>query len=304
MGILNLDFLTLSESMTRIRFKLQMKVINSQLIKIKLSARPVDANKGTFGKALIIGGSKNYPGAAILSVLACARSGAGLVTLATTPEVYKVAVPKIPFATFLNFSEIAENIETYDSVLVGPGLGQSQKVRNLIHQLIRSDKLKGEKLILDADALNILSEEADWYKILKADAMLTPHPGEMARLTGLSVEEIQANREETALKFSRLWGKLIILKGAKTIIAEPKGEIYEASFANPLLATAGTGDVLAGIITGLLAQGLNLIDGAIAGVYLHGMCAEILKEKFEERGMVATDLIEALPGVFRNLISS
>jgi ADP-dependent NAD(P)H-hydrate dehydratase / NAD(P)H-hydrate epimerase len=264
----------------------------------KLSKRPGDANKGTFGKALIIAGSKNYPGAAILSVLACARSGVGLVTLATIPEVYKVAVPKIPFATFLEFSEIEKNWKKYDSVLIGPGLGQSDDMRLMIKQSLPKDK----KIVLDADALNILSEDEDWYKTLRVDAILTPHPGEMSRLTKLSINEIQTNRGKVALDFAKKWKKTIVLKGAETVIANPEGKIYKASFANPLLATAGTGDILSGIITGLLAQGLDLTDAAIAGVFIHGTAAEKLKEKFGDRGMTAIDLVEKLPEVFKEIL--
>lgn len=273
--------------------------LNFELIKNKLSKRPVDANKGTFGKALIVAGSKNYPGAAILSSLACARSGVGLITVSTDRNTYKVIVPKIPFATFLDFSEVEENLEKYDSILIGPGLGKSETVKSLIKQLIFSDKLKQIKVILDADALNIISEIKDWFEVLKSDDILTPHPGEMARLTKLSIDEIQNNRHEIALKFSTVWNKTIILKGAQTVIATPQGEIFTSEFSNPLLATAGTGDVLAGIITGLLAQGLNLIDAANLGVYIHGLAADILREEFDDRGMIATDLIEKLPEVFK-----
>lgn len=267
----------------------------------KLPDRPKDANKGTFGSALIIAGSKNYPGAAILSCFSCARSGAGLVTLATITEVYKVAVPKIPFATFLDFTEVEENLEKYDAILIGPGLSKNEDSRLMIKDFIGFSKLEGKKIILDADALNIFSEMGDWHKKLSTNAILTPHPGEMSRLTGLSIDKIQKKRKEIALKFAKKWSKTIILKGAETIIASPKGDLYTSPFSNPLLATAGTGDVLAGIITGLLAQGLSLIDASITGVYIHGIAAEKLKEKFGDRGMVATDLIEILPEIFKQL---
>lgn len=275
--------------------------LDFELIKNKLPKRPVNSNKGTFGSALIIAGSKNYPGAAILSVLASFRSGAGFATLATGENVYKVVVPKIPFATFLDFSEIEENLEKYDSVLIGPGLGKSETAVTLVKELINSSNLKNKKIILDADALNILSEIKDWFEILDIDAILTPHPGEMARLTGLSIQEIQNNRQKIALKFSKLWNKTIILKGAETVITTPKGETFTAEFANPLLATAGTGDVLSGIVVSLLSQGLSLIDAAIVGVYIHGIAAKDLKNKFGDRGMTALDLVEEIPNIFTKL---
>lgn len=179
------------------------------LVKSKLPKRPRDANKGAFGKALIIAGSKNYPGAAILSCLACARSGAGLITLAAPKDVYEVVVPKIPFATFLDFSEINDNLEKYDSVLIGPGLGQSEEVKKLIHELIKSEIFKKKKIVIDADGLNILSETKSWFNVFNSDAILTPHPGEMSRLTGLSINEIQMNRQEIASKFSKEWNSTL-----------------------------------------------------------------------------------------------
>src|SRR3989344_2098182 len=183
--------------------------ITKGLVLSKLPERPANANKGTFGSALIVAGSKNFPGAAILSCLACARVGVGLVTLVTDENVYKVAVPKIPFATFLKFSEVEDNLEKYDSVLIGPGLGNGKDLRFKIEEWINSEELKNKRLVIDADALNLLSRISDWYKLLDTDAILTPHPGEMSRLTGLSIEKIQNNRQEVVIKFSKTWNKTI-----------------------------------------------------------------------------------------------
>ncbi|MBI2593217.1 NAD(P)H-hydrate dehydratase, partial [Candidatus Daviesbacteria bacterium] len=222
--------------------------ITKDLIISKLPNRPINANKGTFGSVLIIAGSKNFPGAAILSVLACARVGAGLVSLATSEKVYKVIVPKIPFATFLDFSEIEKNLGKYDCVLIGPGLGGSHESRIMNYGFLTILNQKDKKLVFDADALNALSELDGWYKSLKNNAVMTPHPGEMSRLTGLSIEQIQNSRGDIAKKYSKLWNKTVVLKGAKTVIANPVGEIFVSPFSNPLLAVAGTGDVLSGII--------------------------------------------------------
>lgn len=277
--------------------------ITEEIIKSKLPERPIDSNKGTFGSVLVIAGSKNFPGAAIFSVLASAKSGAGLVTLATTEPVYKAAVPKIPFATFIKFSEIESNLQKYSAVLIGPGLGKSPEAVSLVNKLLVETDLARKKLVVDADALNILSENPDWYGSFKGDAVMTPHPKEMSRLTGISIEEIQEKKEETALKFSKLWNKTIVLKGSGTVIADPGGKIYLSPFSNPLLATAGTGDVLAGIIAGFLAQGLSLIDAAIAGVYIHGLSGEKLRDRFGDRGATAMDLVESLPSSFKELLS-
>lgn len=278
-------------------------LITNQLVISRLPKRPAGSNKGTFGSVMVIAGSENFPGAAILSVLAAARSGAGLVTLSTINSVYEVAVSKIPFATFLKFSEIENNLDKYDSVLLGPGLGINGEAVTLIKKLVNSDKFINKKLVVDADALNVLSEVPLWYLNFKTDAIVTPHPGEMSRLTGLSVEDIQKNRKETTLKFSKLWNKTIVLKGSGTVIADPGGKIYLSPFSNPLLATAGTGDVLAGIIAGFLAQGLSLIDAAVAGVYIHGLSGEKLRDRFGDRGATAMDLVESLPSSFKELLS-
>lgn len=278
--------------------------ITKDLIISKLPDRPIDANKGTFGSVLIIAGSNDFPGAAILSVLACARVGAGLVSLATTENVYKIIIPKIPFATFLDLSEIEDNLSKFNCVLIGPGIGKNEDSRLKIKEWIILSELHRKKLVLDADALNILSGIKGWDKILQHEAILTPHPGEMSRLTGLSIEEIQRSREESAAKYSKLWNKTIVLKGAKTVIASPQGAVFTYPFANPLLATAGTGDVLAGVIAGFLAQGLGLTDASIVGVYIHGMAGENLKEKFGDSGAIATDLIETIPEVMKDLKSS
>lgn len=275
--------------------------INENLVKNLLPLRPMDANKGTFGKALIVAGSKNFPGAAILSCLSAARVGAGLVTLATDEDTYKVAVPKIPFVTFLDFSEVEKNIEKYDVVLIGPGLGMNHETGILNHGFLEILNKSGSTLVIDADGLNALTKINKWFEVLKKDAILTPHPGEMARLTNLSVDEIQKNREGFAKKYAKEWNKTVVLKGAKTVIASPDGKVYKAEFKNPLLATAGTGDVLAGIIAGLLAQDLDLNDAAIAGVYIHGMAGERLKEKFEDSGATSLDLVVAIPETIKNL---
>jgi ADP-dependent NAD(P)H-hydrate dehydratase / NAD(P)H-hydrate epimerase len=278
--------------------------ITGELVRSLLPPRPDDSNKGTFGRVLIIAGSEKYPGAAILSVMSCARIGAGLVTLAADEYVYKTAVPKIPFATFLKLSEINDSLDKYDVVVIGPGLGLAEDRVTIINNLLKSEKIREKKLILDADALNILAKKPEWYKILPEETVITPHPGEMSRLTGLSVDEIQNKREEVALEYSKKWKVTVVLKGAKTVVAGSSGEHYVNPFSNPLLAAAGTGDVLSGIISGLAAQGLDVLNAAIAGVYIHAVGGEILKEKFGDSGATALDLTEALPLAVKNLKTS
>lgn len=255
----------------------------------KLPPRPKDANKGTFGKVLVIAGSENFPGAAYLACAASYRVGTGLVTLAAIPSVKIVIAKKLPEVTFISQNEVGKKLMEYDAVLMGPGLGQQNYTKALIKRIL---KHKLHKLVLDADALNTS---------YKPYAVLTPHPGEMARLTGLTVNEIQSDRENVAKHFAKKWRKIVVLKGADTIIASPDGECAVNPFANPLLATAGTGDVLAGIIAGLLAQGLNEFEGACAGVFIHSMAGEMLKEKLGDAGALASDLLPLIPKTLLNI---
>ena len=150
-------------------------------------------------------------------------------------------------------------------------------------------------LVLDADALNILATTSGWWTKLTTDAILTPHPGEMARLAGMTIEEVQADRERVAKDLAAKWNKTIVLKGAYTVIASPQGRVKLSLIANPGLASAGTGDVLSGAIAGLLAQGLSLFDAAAGGVYLHGEAGEIVRARLGDAGMLASDLLPELP---------
>lgn len=291
-----------------------MKEITKEYVAKNLPERPKDANKGTFGKVLVIAGSENYPGAAYLSCAASYRVGAGLVTLATIPVVQNIIGKKIPEVTFIVLPEEEGRIsdlgmdylypklgEYRDHViLVGPGL--TKKPSKFINQIFKLKDL--DKLVIDGDGLNILSVSKFWWGSFKKHcykAVLTPHPGEMARLTSLTIDEIQKNRITTAQSYAEKWGQIVVLKGANTVIASPAGEIMVSPFANPLLATAGTGDVLAGVISGFLAQGLKPFDASCVGVYIHGLAGEKLKKKIGGAGALASDLLTLLPLILKEL---
>ena len=271
-----------------------------------LPARPKNANKGTFGKALVVAGSENYPGAAYLTCAACYRVGAGLVTLATEPSVKVIVSRKLPEVTFISFKEIFEDLVEYDVLLLGPGLGQKTQAIRLTEQLLKEQL---PKTVIDGDGLNILSKTnkffsskiGEWWEKLGNKVILTPHLGEMARLTGLTVKRIQSDRINVAQYYAKKWNKIVVLKGANTIIASPTGLLALSPFANPALSTAGTGDVLAGIITGMLAQGLKPFDAASVGVFIHGLAGEQLRKKFGSAGALASDLLPLLPQVIKKL---
>ena len=185
-------------------------------------------------------------------------------------------------------------------MLLGCGLGQSQSAKDTVASLLSRRELP-PTAVFDADALNILAQIPNWWQQLSNDAILTPHPGEMARLSGLSVAEIQSDRIGIARKFAREWQKTIVLKGAFTVITTPQEHAMVSPVANPGLASAGTGDVLAGAIAGLAAQGLSLFDAAALGVYLHGKAGDMVKGIIGDTGMIATDLLPALPVVIKQL---
>lgn len=267
-------------------------------VSAKLPQRVRDAHKGTFGKVLVMAGSKNYPGAAYLACAAAYRTGVGLVTLAADEEVKIIVSRKLPEATFLYPDEAVERIGDYDVILLGPGLGQTREVNDLVKKVITS---KFSTAVIDGDGLNLLSTINEWEKKVKGEIVLTPHPGEMARLARKSIEEIERNRLKSAEDNAEKWGTVVVLKGANTLIASPAGETVISPFANPLLATAGTGDVLAGIIAGLVAQGMKIFDAAAAGVYIHGAAGEILRERIGEAGLLAGDLLTEIPLILKQL---
>lgn len=277
-----------------------------------LPARPLNANKGTFGKVLVVAGSINYIGSAFLACSGAMRVGAGLVTLATASSLQPILASKLTEATFLPLPEsqpgvisaeavviIKQQCSQYDVLLIGCGLGQNPATADFVNALLEEKKLP--PLVLDADALNILAKTPHWWREFTGDAILTPHPGEMSRLCGLSIKEIQSDRTGTAMKFAAEWNKTVLLKGAYNVIASPDGCCRVSPFANPGLATAGTGDVLAGVIAGMAAQGLGLYDAASLGTYVGCEAGEMIRNVLGDAGMIASDLLSALPMTIKQL---
>ena len=283
-----------------------------------LPQRPATAHKGDFGRTMIVAGSANYVGAAYLAATAATRVGAGLVTLAV-PESLRASVSaKASEPTYLPLPESApgeldpgasgtlidRSLGGYDALLVGCGLGQSPATKALVERLLCS----GEPLpptVVDADGLNILAaartDGQPWSERFSEKAIITPHPGEMARLTGESTRAIQDDRIGHALRWAETWNKVTVLKGAHTVVALPTGRAMISPYANPGLASAGTGDVLAGTVAGLLSQGLALEQAAPLGVFLHGEAGERVRNEFGDAGMVAGDLLGELPHVISGL---
>ena len=297
------------------------RFINSQLlddswIKEHLPVRPVSGHKGTFGHALIIGGSNNYPGAASLAAKSAMRSGPGLVTLAfprtIQPLLTEKLIEAIQFPLDIDSngelgSESAPSLRLalnrYSSIAVGPGMGFSIPSSRFMEELFFKGTYQRQTLVIDADGLNNLNYIDKWHDRARFSLVLTPHTGEMARLTNLSVDEIKDNRIEIARTWSKIWKAIVVLKGAYTIVATPRGKVFVNPFANPILSTGGTGVVLTGIISGLIAQGLSGENASCCGVYIHGLAAEKIGANIGDRGLVATDIIEDIPNTIKTLIN-
>jgi hydroxyethylthiazole kinase-like uncharacterized protein yjeF len=292
---------------------LPTELFTAEWVKMVLPLRPPGAHKGSFGRVLVAAGSINYPGAAYLACSGAVRTGAGLVTLATAKGIQPALAARLTEVTHLPLPEdapgtvsrkaapeVLAEIGSYDVLLMGCGLGQTGTVKGFIMDVL--DGLKPPpRLVLDADALNTLAGVKDWWHRLTYDAILTPHPGELSRLAGLSAAEIQKDRTGVARQMAARWRKVIVLKGAYTVIAAPDGRCRISAAANAGLASAGTGDVLAGVIAGLAAQGLPLFDAAAAGVYLHASAGDMVRAELGDTGMTAGDLLPVLPRAIKNL---
>ena len=288
-----------------------LEMLDDALIGPTLPRRPLDSNKGTFGKALALVGSAHYIGAAYLVCGAAARIGAGLVTLATAPELapfYATMLPEITYAPLPPESDtpdaraqaVLASLNGYDALVIGPGLVQSRATAELLERLLAGLRALPDeqrpRLVVDADGLNNLAKLDHWWRLLPSHTILTPHPGEMARLRGgAAVSGGGADRLTVAREAAREWGHIVVLKGACTLIASPEGVLRINGTPNPALASAGTGDVLAGTTVGLLAQGMEPYDAACAAVYLHALAGLRVRAHLGDAGLLAGDLLAELP---------
>jgi NAD(P)H-hydrate epimerase len=304
-----------------------LDVATPQMVSELLPKRPLGAHKGTFGKALVVAGSVNYPGAAYLASAAATRVGTGLVTLALAENLHAILASKLSEVTFLLLPHdmgaivpeatkiLSQRVFGYNALLLGPGLGRDEKTIEFVQRFLArewhskrprvgflvtgEEEGEGEKAlplsVIDADGLNALADRPNWWKYLGGPNVLTPHPGEMSRLVGCGVDEVEADRIGAAREMAERWKQVVTLKGAHTIVTAPDRQTVIIPFANPGLATAGSGDVLAGAIVGFLAQGLSPFAAAVAGAYIHGLAGHLVREATGDAGMVAGDLLPMLP---------
>ena len=276
-------------------------VIDVGYVKSCLPQRKVDANKGDNGRVMIIAGSKGMSGAAVMAGKAALRAGAGLVYLSVSKEIQNpvnVSIPEVITWIDPSLSKILSSKLT--AVGVGPGIGDDRK--NMVERLIRSE-LKCP-LIIDADALNAISNNPAVLLKRKCPVITTPHPGEMARLLKTTAAKVQEDRVNIALKAAKDWNVIVVLKGAYTVIASPSGQHFINITGNPGLATAGTGDVLTGIICSLAGQGVEPFRAAVCACFVHGMCGDVVALNKGQSGMIASDIIEAIPFVINSIVKA
>ena len=291
---------------------IDLELLTNGWVKAKLPSRPLDAHKGTFGHALVIAGSRDYVGAAYLASQGAARVGPGLVTLASPEGIYPILASKLTEVIHMPLPQdekgrfhpdaaslVKKNLHLYSALLLGCGFGQSEGLVEFLRELLLGEPRCSLPVVIDADGLNNLSRIEGWWPDLKCPVLVTPHPGEMSTLTGLATSDIQSRRIDTTLEWSAHWRTVVALKGAHTVIASPEGKCRVSPFANPALASGGTGDVLTGMIAGLMAQGLSPEDAACCGVYLHGAAGDDLREELGDAGILAGDLLPTLPRVIR-----
>lgn len=285
------------------------ELLDTNTVQPWVVTRPAASHKGTFGHLLVVAGSRGKTGAALLCGRGALRSGVGLVSLAAPlalcdilstalPEAMTITLPDSPadHAALADLSTILAHVPGKDAVVLGPGLGRAENTGRLVAELYRRIELP---MVVDADGLNLLADQGCDLRVAAGPRILTPHPGEMARLTGLSTGRIQADRLESARAFASTNQVWLVLKGAATIVASPEGQLAVNSSGNQLLAVGGSGDVLAGLIGSLLAQGTNPWQAAALGVFVHGRAADLVRdEKGWTLGLLASELADRLPEVF------
>jgi NAD(P)H-hydrate epimerase len=282
-------------------------VTDAQEVTRLLPERGIDANKGSSGRILAVSGSHDFTGAPVLVSVAAYRAGAGLVELALPDRIKSSVASHALEPIYLplpdvdgklgpdSLDRIAEAIPKAKVLVLGSGLGLSEATVDLMRGLLGLlRRPSNPPAVIDADGLNALAKIPAWYEGL-SNIVLTPHPGEMSRLTGMAIGDIQEDRVGVARRFATDWGVTLVLKGARTVVASPKGDIAINFSGGPNLATAGTGDVLTGVIGGLLAQGCTAWDAARAGAFLHGCAGDLWRVQFGDAGMLASDLLPLLP---------
>lgn len=273
--------------------------------------RSVDSHKGDFGHVLIMAGSAGYTGAAYLTSQAAVLSGSGLVTLAVGRSIYPIMASKLTEVMVRQYfetrdwslglmaeKELLSFSEKTDVIGIGPGISQNKETQSLVRSLVAKSQ---KPLVIDADGIIALAGHLDEIKKAKAGIVLTPHLGEMAKLIGRDIKEISENRKDVALKFANEYNTVLVLKGHNTLVAAPGGDLYVNETGNPGMATGGSGDVLTGMISSFIGQGIDSFKSAVLGVYFHGLCGDLALKDKGPLSLIATDLLNKLPEALKAL---
>lgn len=290
-------------------FSGSVELIEQKMVEAAIPKKPLDSNKGTFGKLLCLCGSTGMSGAAYLAASGALRCGAGLISVFTPESVFTALAAKFsevmvfPLKATPEGSLAAENYEIImaqktDCLLLGCGLSQNPETAELIRRVV-SDATG--PLVLDADGINAMAGHIDVLRDSKADIVITPHPGEMARLLGVSIEQVQGARLKTASDFARENGVTVVLKGANTVIASSEGKVYINPTGNPGMAKGGSGDLLAGMTASFAAQGFKPEAAAACAVYIHGLAGDKAAAKLSQYGMAPSDILTEIPLIFREM---
>lgn len=286
------------------------EVITEQLVRNAIPKRPIDGHKGTFGHVLVLGGSRPYVGAPLFTAKSALFSGAGLVTIAIPENIYPMAAAQVPVALFSPLSEtdghfsdrsineITPRLKGFDVLAVGPGMGRFPKGEKWMKTLFQS--LTGQTVVVDADALYLSRQHLDQIKNYKGDVIFTPHPGEMAALLNITVKEVEADRIGVASEFAKQHSIHLLLKGHRSIIASPSGEVFINPAGHDALGKGGSGDVLTGMVASFIAQGSMPLDAMIAASYLHARAGEKKAEIYSRYGVTAPDLIDGVRELLNN----
>ena len=283
------------------------EIIDRNIVKSALINRRDNDDKFSVGTMPSICGSYGMAGAAIMSAKASLRAGVGLLRMIIPDSIYPIMATAVPEAVFCPVAEkvsakdisFIEKLNNNDCVLIGCGLGVNSYSKDMLYTVLENSRIP---VVIDADAINIIAKNPDILKVANAPIVITPHIGEMSRLTNLTDREINSDRESCAVNFAKEYNVITVLKGHKTLVASPNGTVMKNHLVgNSGMAVGGSGDVLAGVISSLIAQGGDPFKSACAGVYIHSLAGDIAKEKFGKRSMLPTDMIECLPKAFMSL---
>lgn len=311
-GDLRVADISIPEAAWRDMDDLKVELVEERMVGDLIPIRKPDMHKGEAGRVLVIAGSRGLTGAAAMCSLAAARSGAGLVTLLipeslnpilevklTEPMTFPLPETDSGTLSLKGLDTILELCDGADVVAIGPGLSRNPETSELIRRVLRES---GKPMVVDADGLNALEGDPSPIISREGPTVITPHPGEMGRICGIPTRDIQMDRIGVATGFASKWGVVIVLKGARTITADPSGRAFINPTGNPGMASGGMGDILTGLIAGLIGQGLKPLEAAVLGTYIHGFAGDMAAKEIGDRGILATDLLDRIPRSFQILL--